>query len=86
MLMEDPRRLTAQMQMYAACGRPDVREVAREGYGELVEFVERASGRRREAGPRFFAKGMLINVMAAMGLNDEREAGRTACSRAAGKD
>ena len=32
------------MQTYAACDDPDVCAVARKGFGELVDFVERASG------------------------------------------
>jgi hypothetical protein len=70
LLESDPRQLTLQMHMYAASGEPEIRKVAREGYGELVRFVEQASG---ESGPRitrFFARGMLINVIAAMGVRD----------------
>src|SRR3954471_1350837 len=72
MLTEDPRRLMGQMHMYAAAQDEDVRRVAREGYGRLVEFVEGASGLDSARISRFFAKGMLINVIAAMGLKDER--------------
>src|SRR5512132_3379413 len=61
MLTEDPRRLMAQMHMYAASQDDDVRRVAREGYGRLVEFVEGASGLDSARVSRFFAKGMLIN-------------------------
>ncbi len=73
MLTEDPRRLMAQMHMYAASQDEDVRRVAREGYGRLVEFVEGASGLHGERITRFFAKGMLINVIAAMGVKDESD-------------
>jgi AcrR family transcriptional regulator len=72
LLADDPRRLTLQMHMYAASDEPDVREVAREGYGELVRFVEQASGESGAKVTRFFAQGMLINVIAAM---DVRGAG-----------
>jgi AcrR family transcriptional regulator len=71
MLAEDPRQLMMQMHMYAACDDEDVRRVAREGYGRLVEFAERASGLDCERISAFFAKGMLINVIAAMGLTEE---------------
>ena len=43
-LLRDRTRLQAQMQAYADCGDEDVREIVREGYGRLVEFVERVSG------------------------------------------
>jgi AcrR family transcriptional regulator len=70
MLEDDPRRLMLQMHMYAASQDEDVRRVARDGYGRLVEFVETVSGLDGARISRFFAKGMLINVIAAMGLKD----------------
>jgi len=69
LLDRDPRFLSLQMEMYAAADDPDVREVARNGYGALVEFVERVSGRPAEEITSFFACGMLLNVMASMGLD-----------------
>jgi AcrR family transcriptional regulator len=68
LLDDDPRRLMMQMHMYAASDDEDVREAAQRGYGELVEFVERVSGEPPEAVWQFFATGMLINVIASMGL------------------
>jgi AcrR family transcriptional regulator len=68
LLDQDPRRLMMQMHMYAASDDADVREAAQRGYGELVEFVERASGESPDEVARFFATGMLINVIASMGL------------------
>jgi AcrR family transcriptional regulator len=65
-LATDPRRLTLQMHMYAASGEREVRDAAREGYDELVRFVEHASGAPTERISQFFATGMLINVLAAM--------------------
>src|SRR5947199_9538319 len=55
-LLPDRTRLLAQMQAYAACDDPDVREVVRNGYGDLVAYVERVSGRPPEEITRFFAK------------------------------
>src|SRR5436305_254075 len=72
-LLPDRTRLLAQMQAYAACDDPDVREVVRNGYGDLVAYVERVSGRPPEEITRFFAKGMLLNVIAAMGLQGGEE-------------
>jgi AcrR family transcriptional regulator len=66
LLEADPRRLTLQMHMYAASDEPEIREVAREGYAELVRFVQGVSGESRQHVSRFFARGMLINVIAAM--------------------
>lgn len=67
MITEDPRRLQAQMQCHAACDDPDVCEVVRTGFGRLVELVE-SKGIPSEQVVRFFAFGMLINVMTAMDL------------------
>ncbi len=67
-LLEDRTRLRAQMQAYADCDDPDVRKVVREGYGALVEYVERVSGAEAARVRDFFAFGMLLNVIASMDL------------------
>ena len=74
LIRSNPNRLRAQMQTYAACEDPDVRRVARRGFGELVDVVERASGADAETVSRFFAKGMLINAVASMDLHDSDSA------------
>ncbi|TMM29725.1 MAG: TetR/AcrR family transcriptional regulator [Actinobacteria bacterium] len=66
-------RLRAQMQAYAACEDDEIREVVRNGYGDLVAYAERVSGLPPEAVGRFFATGMLLNVIASMGLQDLEE-------------
>src|SRR5438552_15776077 len=43
-LYTDRMRLRAQMQAYAACDDPEICEVVRQGYGDLVAYVERVSG------------------------------------------
>ncbi|HEX2292790.1 MAG TPA: helix-turn-helix domain-containing protein [Gaiellaceae bacterium] len=70
LLAADPRRLNLQMQMYAACDEPEIREVAQEGYGELVRFIEARTGASRARISQFFGKGMLMNVLAAMEVKD----------------
>jgi AcrR family transcriptional regulator len=67
-LASDPTYLHSQMQAYAACDDPEIREVVRRGYGELVEYAERVSGLSAERVAHFFAKGMLLNVIASMDL------------------
>jgi AcrR family transcriptional regulator len=74
LIRSNPNRLRAQMQTYAACGDRDVRRVARRGFGGLVDVVGRASGVDAETVSRFFAKGMLINVVASMDLLDADDA------------
>jgi AcrR family transcriptional regulator len=67
-LEAEPRRLMLQLHMYAASGEPEIGEVAREGYGELVRLAEQVSGESGAPVSEFFARGMLINVIAAMGV------------------
>ena len=56
------------MHSYADCSDPEVQAVVRRRYGELWEWVERASGASSEEVREFFAKGMLLNVIAAIDL------------------
>ena len=72
-LLKDRTRLRAQMQAYADCDDDEVREVVRNGYGKLVDFVERVSGASPERIRDFFAFGMLLNVFASMDLLDAKE-------------
>ena len=65
-LQAEPIRLRIQMQSYAACHDPEIREVVRAGYGDLVAYAERVSGVPAEELSRFFAMGMLLNVFASM--------------------
>jgi AcrR family transcriptional regulator len=72
-LLVDRVRLRGQMQAYAACDDPEIRDVVRDGYGDLVAYVERVSGLGPEKVSRFFATGMLLNVIASMGVEDMSE-------------
>jgi hypothetical protein len=56
------------MQAYVACDDPEICQVVRDGYGDLVAYVERVSGLPTEDVANFFARGMLLNVLAAMNL------------------
>jgi AcrR family transcriptional regulator len=67
-LLTDRTRLRAQMQAYAACGDPEICEVVRAGYGDIVTYVERVSGLGQLAVSQWFAHGMLLNVVASMDL------------------
>jgi AcrR family transcriptional regulator len=66
LLESDRLYLRAQMQSYAACEDPEICAVVRHGYGDLVSYVERVSGVDSQELARFFAQGMLINVLASM--------------------
>ena len=72
-LLDDRSRLLAQMQAYASCDDPEIRAVVREGYGDLFTWTERVSGLPPARLSDFFAKGMLLNVVASMDLLDSDE-------------
>jgi AcrR family transcriptional regulator len=72
-LVNDPTSLRLQMNTYANCDDPDVCSVVRTGYGRLVEFAEQASGVDSAEITRFFSFGMLLNVVASMGLLESDE-------------
>jgi AcrR family transcriptional regulator len=67
-MLADRNRLRSQMQAYAACDDPEICEVVRNGYGDIVAYVERVSGLPPAEVTKFFATGMLINVIASMDL------------------
>jgi AcrR family transcriptional regulator len=74
LLLDDRTMLLLQMQAYAACDDPEIREVTRAGYKKLWELTERLTGLPFQRVVDFFAVGMLMNVAAAMDLPavDER--------------
>ncbi len=70
-LLADRSRLQSQMQAYAACDDPEVCAVVREGYGSARRARRAdASGVDAKRVRDFFARGMLLNVMAQMDLLD----------------
>jgi AcrR family transcriptional regulator len=71
-LLNDRVRLRAQMQAYVASDDPEIREVVQGGFGDLVAYVEHVSGLPAEQVSAFFAKGMLMNVFASMGLTGDK--------------
>jgi hypothetical protein len=74
LLSTDPIMLQSQLQTYAAAlDDDDVRQAVRDGYGDLYAYVERVSGASDKRLARFFANGMLLNVIAAMGFHEEAE-------------
>ena len=73
LVRDNPTVLLAQLQAYAACSDPEVRETVREGFGRLVEYAERVSGAEPARITAFFGAGMLCNVIAAMSLDEHDE-------------
>jgi AcrR family transcriptional regulator len=72
-LLPDRNRLRVQMQAYSACDDAEICSIVRAGYGDLVSYVERVSGQQPAIVSRFFAQGMLLNVVASMGLDTSTE-------------
>ena len=69
-LLQDRDWLLLQMQGYAACGDPEVRDVVRGRYAAMYELVAELCGGGGPELKDFFAHGMLLNVAAAMDLPD----------------
>lgn len=67
-LLDDRILLLLQMQAYAACEDPEIRDTTRTGFRKLWEQVERITGLPYQTVVDFFAVGMLMNVAAAMNL------------------
>ena len=86
MLEEDRTRLRAQMQAYAACDDPEIREVVRAGFGDLVAYVRRVSGADWPTVWGFFSTGMLLNVLASMHVDHEPDQWMTELLSGSGKE
>ena len=70
------------MLQYAGVRRPrDPRRVVRTGCGDLVDLVEQRRGEPPEDVSRFFASGMLLNVLASMGADRRARAVGEAAAR-----
>jgi AcrR family transcriptional regulator len=70
----DKTMLQGQLQSYAASVEDeDIRAVTAQGFGRLVDYVETVSGADRVTVAQFFAKGMLMNVLAAMNYSIKDE-------------
>jgi AcrR family transcriptional regulator len=83
-LESDRTMLQGQLQSYAASVEdPEIREATARGFGRLVDYVETVSGADRVTVAQFFAKGMLMNVLAAMQYSLETEPKDTWAARLA---
>lgn len=72
LIAANPDRLRGQLQAYMACEDPTVAAVVHRGFGDIVDFVGGVSGVDAARLSRFFARGMLINVLAAMEVLDSK--------------
>jgi AcrR family transcriptional regulator len=67
-LLRDRSLLLGQMHSYADCSDAEVRALVSRRYGELWGWIEQTSGAGSEEVRDFFARGMLLNVIAAIDL------------------
>jgi AcrR family transcriptional regulator len=65
-LLADRTLLLLQLQAYAACADPDVRDVVRDEFAGLHRRVAALSGASMLEVHQFFAEGMLLNIAAAV--------------------
>ena len=69
-LLQDRGLLLMQLQACAACKDEQVRQIVRDEVVRLVRFVQAASGAGNRDAREWLAEGMLMNVAAAMDLNN----------------
>jgi hypothetical protein len=69
-LLADRDLLLNELHAYAASDDPAIRDQMRQCFARLVDLVERETGADAETVRLFFARGMLLNVLAAMRAED----------------
>jgi len=67
-LLPDRHAILMLMQAYAAAADPEIQEHVRRRYGDVVSEVAALSGAGPDEVWRFFATGMLLNIVAALDL------------------
>lgn len=68
--LSDRTFLLFQMQAYAACADPELRDHVRAGYVRVVDEVARLTGADAAGLWSFFSAGMLLNVVASLDLTE----------------
>jgi AcrR family transcriptional regulator len=67
-LLPDRHAILMMMQGYAAVSDPEIQKHVRQRYGDVVSEVAELSGAGPDEVWRFFATGMLLNLVAALDL------------------
>ncbi len=80
-LLEDRELLLVQLQAYAACADAEVRAATRKGFRRMWSTVAGLSGAAGEKLTTFVAVGMLLNVAAAMELDEVDQEWARLCSK-----
>jgi AcrR family transcriptional regulator len=71
LIQHDHVRLRAQLHAYAACDDSEIRALVARNFGHLVRRVHQLTGVDSATAAKFFANGMLLNVLAMMGQFSE---------------
>jgi AcrR family transcriptional regulator len=72
-VMQDRDRMMLMLKSWASGDDPDVRRACRAAWRDLVDLVERSSGEAPAEVSGFFASGMLITILTALGMDEEPE-------------
>ena len=80
-LLGDRELLLVQLQAYAACADPEIRVATRKGFRRMWSTVAGLSGASGEKLTTFVAIGMLLNVAAAMELDEVDQEWARLCSK-----
>jgi AcrR family transcriptional regulator len=67
-LLPDRHALLMMMQGFSAASDPDIQEAVRSKYGEIIREVATLSGAPPDEVFRFFAHGMMLNIITALDL------------------
>jgi AcrR family transcriptional regulator len=78
-LLRDRDELMLQMHFYGACDDEEIAQATRYEFGRLWREVARLSGADDEEMQKFFAMGMLMNVIASMDATSHSSAWIKAC-------
>jgi AcrR family transcriptional regulator len=70
-LLRSRRELTLQLQAFAAASDPALRPAIRESFIDVMSDIRRLLGGDRDAAALFTARGMLLNILAALEVPDD---------------
>jgi AcrR family transcriptional regulator len=80
-LLQDRNLLLIQLHAYAACSDPDIRAATRRAFRRMWSAISGLTGISGEELARFVAMGMLLNVAAAMDLDEIDQEWARLCSK-----
>jgi AcrR family transcriptional regulator len=72
-ILQDRARQMLMLKSWGTDDEPDIRRASRAGWRDLVDLVEQTSRATPDEVSRFFASGMLLTVLAAIGMDEEPE-------------